>query len=823
MNILRFLLALATTIGITWLLSTSLSKGDTTLPAMGKLFNPFSGFWRNAEPLTGPIYDANVNLPGLKGKTQVVYDDMLVPHIFAENMTDAAMVQGYITAQHRLFQMDLTSRKVSGRLSEVIGEKTVQIDLKTRRKGLPWAAEQDLELWKKSPEDMVLIEAYTEGVNAWINQLKPADYPIEFKILGHKPELWSPLKCAMVVEGMADILASYDQDLGATNALDLLGADLYKEIYPDWNPKQKPVIPEGFYPQNPSLKPQKNGSAAQPIKMDAQIGMIDETYQLPKVITDPYIMGSNNWAVAGSKTASGHPMLANDPHLSLSLPSIWYQTQIHTPETNVYGVCLSGIPGIVIGFNENIAWGITNVGVDVSDWYKIKWTDASRTTYSVDGTSKKADIKVETILVKGRPEPLLDTVRYTIWGPIVYDDPKEPLHDCAFRWAAHDVGPGRPVRNFGLLNKAKNFDDYSAALQNFDCPAQNFVYADKHGDIAIRVQGNMPLRVGDEGRYIQDGSLSTNAWIGYIPQDEIPKMHNPKRGFVTSANQNSTAPSYPYHAKYGDWEQFRGRNAVERLEVMTAATVDSMKAMQNSTFSLRAYDAKSAMLRLLDRSTLSPDEQLFVKDLEEWNCRYEKDLAAPTLFDIWFDSTYARTYDEVMVHMDKNIKMLLPPTWRMIDLLARDSNHIIFDLKSTPERENARSIVTAAFKQMSRQAAKETLTGNLVWGKFHSLTINHLARIAPFSRTNITTGGHRSALNAILRDYGPSWRMIVDLGDEVKAIGVYPGGQSGNPGSKYYDNMVDTWVNGQYNDLNFWKSTEGLPSEKVLARQVFSK
>jgi penicillin G amidase len=846
MKLIRFLLSLIATAGVVWFLSNPIAKGDTTVPPLGKLFNPFTGFWRNAEPVTGPAFNPNVKLPGLKGKVDVVYDDNMVPHIFAENTLDAVMVQGHITAQHRLFQMDLAARKVAGRLAEVVGERALPIDVNTRRRGLPWAAERDLEYWKQAPEDMALIEAYCMGVNAYIDNLNLADYPVEFKILGHAPEHWTPLKCVMIAEGMADILAVYDQDLEATNAVQLLGAKFYDDMYPAWNPKQKPVIPEGFYPKNPTRVPQKVGPNALSPKMGGSVGTIlsqPEAGQLtnqtmpasdfgpvvtdgPEALTDPYILGSNNWALAGSKTASGKAILANDPHLSLSLPSIWFQLQMHTPEANTYGVSLQGIPGVVIGFNEHIAWGITNVGVDVTDWYKINWTDAAHTQYTYDGGTRKAETRIESIAVKGRKEPVLDTVQYTVWGPVVYDDPKEPLSGHALRWAAHDQGPGRPVGNFAKLNKAKNFAEYSAALRDYDCPAQNFVFAALDGDIAIRVQGNMPIRRGDDGRFVQDGSTMATQWNGFIPQDEIPMMHNPARGFVTSANQNSTAPSYPYHAKYGDWEQYRGRNAVDWLENMKGATLDSMKAMQNSNYSLRAHDGLKAMLPLLDRTGLSADEQAYLKELEGWDYRYEKDKTAPSLFDMWLDSTYEATFDEVMQFRKKEIRVQLPPTWRFIELMAKDSNHYVFDNISTPGREAARQVVTAGFKKMATGAAKAALKGELVWGKINALTINHLARIAAFSRVDIPIGGHRSALNAISlgRGYGPSWRMIVDLGSEgvVKGLGVYPGGQSGNPGSKYYDNMVDTWANGQYNDLNFLKDPGQLAGEKVLAKQVFT-
>ena len=817
MKLLKLTAAFAATCGVIWLLSSPIAKGVVTIPPIGPLLNPFSGFWRNAEPLTGPNMPDQVILPGLKGKAEVVYDDLFIPHIFAENDEDAAMLQGYITAQNRLFQMDLTVRKISGRLSEVIGERTLSTDIMSRRKGLGYSAERDLEAAKKSPEDLQLMEAYTAGVNAWISQLKPADYPIEFKLLGYQPEPWTLLNCAMVVEGMADMLANYDNDMEATNALQLLGKATYESLYPTWNPKQQPVIPAGNYPLKPTALPQKTSPKAGNL-----IGFAPGGETPDELIIDPAIKGSNNWAVAGSRTASGHPLLSNDPHLSLSLPSIWYQIQIHTPSANRYGVSLPGAPGIIIGFNEHIAWGITNVGADVSDWYKIKWSDASRTNYLLDGKNTPAQMRIETIQVKGRPEAISDTVRYTVWGPVVYDDPKEPLYDCAFRWLTHDIGKSSPASQFAHLDRATNFDEYTAALTDFDCPPQNFVFADNKGDIALRVQGNFPIRQGDEGRFIQDGTQSANAWHEFVPQDEIPKMHNPSRGFVASSNQNSTDPSYPYYAKYGDWEQYRSRRAVHWLEKMEHATVDSMKAMQNSNFSFRAQDAQRAMLKLISRNELDAAQQLLLNDIAQWNCSYDKDLTAPMLFEMWFDSTYYQTFDEIITIRDQKIKIQLPHSWRLIDFLERDTNNIVFDLKSSPEKETARQIVTLAFKKMTGQAAKEAAAGTLIWGHAHSLSINHLAKIAPFSRTNIPIGGHRSALNAILRDYGPSWRMIVDLGDQVKGVGVYPGGQSGNPGSRFYDNMIDKWVNGEYYDLLFLKSPAEAPADKVLKKQTFS-
>ncbi|HRI58977.1 MAG TPA: penicillin acylase family protein [Saprospiraceae bacterium] len=242
-RIIRFLFSLFLTGATLWLLYAPQKVGESTLPPLGAFFNPFSGFWKNAEPASG-FSPQNMNLPGLKGKVEVVYDDLLIPHIFAENKEDAVRVQGYITAQHRLWQMDIATRKASGRLSEVLGERTLNIDRMTRRRGMVFAAENNVLGWRKSPEGMRLLEAYADGVNAYIAQLSPADYPIEFKLLDYAPEPWSVLKSALIVEAMAETLCSGENDLASTNALAQFGRDTFNYLYPEWNPKQRPIIPD---------------------------------------------------------------------------------------------------------------------------------------------------------------------------------------------------------------------------------------------------------------------------------------------------------------------------------------------------------------------------------------------------------------------------------------------------------------------------------------------------------------------------------------------------------------------------------------------------
>jgi len=814
MRFVQFFLFLLLTIGLIWLLQTPQRVGTNTLPALGVFFNPFSGFWKNAEPVAG-FTSTELKLPGLKGRVEVVYDDLLVPHIFAESNEDALRAQGYVTAKHRLWQMDISTRKAAGRLSEVLGERTLNIDRLSRRRGMLFAAENAVRGWSKSPEGMRLLQAYCAGVNAYVTQLKPADYPLEFKLLGYAPEPWSPLKTALLVEAMAETLCAGENDLASTNAYTMFGRDTFNYLYPEWNPKQRPVIPDtGQWasiprPQTPAYEP--NYSSAPP----------EAASQPPSGERPDYILGSNNWAVSGSKTASGNPILCNDPHLNLTLPSIWFQIQIHTPELNCYGVSLQGVPGIIIGFNEDVAWGVTNVGHDVSDWYRIRWADAGRTRYLLDGEERAAELRIEEIKIKGQA-PLFDTVRYTVWGPVAYDhDSEHPLRDCALRWVTHDEPDPAEMMILLALDKSKNYSDHRQALRGYECPAQNFVFASRTGDIAMTVQGRLPIRAREQGRFVLDGSKQVSAWGGFIPPEQVPAMRNPSRGFVFSANQHSTPPTYPYYYLSPDFDASRGRHIFDRLTALQNATPDSMKTIQLDNFSQRAADALPALLHLLDRTRLDATGKKMVAELDAWDFRYETSATAPPLYEVWFDSCYWRTWDEIVVQREQGKSVLLPERRRFIELLETDTASTFFDRLDTPRRENARDVVNDAFSRMQKYF-EENPEKRAPWGKYRPFAIRHIAQIDAFSRTDLELGGHGSAPNAISRSNGPSWRMIVELGEQIRAQGVYPGGQSGNPGSRYYDNMVDAWATGNYYDLLFLKNKDALPSGRELARLTLS-
>ncbi len=809
MTYIKSVVILTITIGGILLLSTHQPLG-TSIPAMGNVLSPFSGFWQNAENTAAPS-TTKITASQLADKGEVVFDERLVPHIFANNTLDAIFIQGYITARYRLWQMDISVRGTAGFLSEILGEKTLVYDIKKRRKGMLFAAEQTVRRWEQTGE-IEIINRYCAGINAWIQQLSPKDYPIEYKLMGYQPSEWTPLKSAIFLKGMTETLASGNTDLRASNALKTFEPELFNFLYPSRDPQSAPVIPEGtIWDFIPDIQDSIGHSGLSQIK----------SAHLPPYEfwpPTPDIVGSNNWAVAGSKTKSGRPILCNDPHLPLSLPSIWYEVQIATPEYNAYGVSLPGLPGMAIGFNENIAWGVTNGGIDVLDWYTIQWANEIKTQYIVDEQIHDVSIRKEVIPVKGQ-EDHIEEVKYTRWGPIVHEETDSPYLDMAMHWIALEAPADKKksaISTFLGLMKSKNYKDYRKALSYYDSPIQNFAFACKDGDIAITVNGKIPIRKPSAGRFIQEGNTSQNEWQGYIPMEQAPHVLNPERGFVSSANQYSTPPDYPYPI-LGRFASYRARRINEKLAQMQNIEPSDMMKMQNETYSLKAKEA----LPLLLKSQTQDSTSQIIRDLKAWNLSFDKDSRSAVIFEEWARQIYRMTFDEVYELRD-SMSILFPASWRLIELLETAPNHPIFDNKETAPIENAADIIQSAYNRVKSKFEPVYHEDSFNWTNHQNTHINHLGQIAAFSANNIKTGGHYNSINAVQDDFGPSWRMIVALGDKPEAWGVYPGGQSGNPGSKYYDNMIQQWTNGTYNQLFFMESGDD-DKQGVLFRLFFEK
>ena len=529
--------------------------------------------------------------------------------------------------------------------------------------------------------------------------------------------------------------------------------------------------------------------------------------------------GSNNWAVSGSKTKSGAPILCNDPHLGLNLPSLWYEMQISTPTFNAYGATFPGAPSVIIGFNDSCAFGFTNGGRDVRDHYEIKFKDDSRKEYWFNNEWKKTDFRFEQIKVAGKPT-VIDTVAYTLFGPVMYDKSFSGKRsggkkNYAVRWKAHD--PSNELLIFNMLNHAKNYADYQAATVHLQTPGQNCVFADKAGEIAIRAQGSFPAKWKHQGDYIMPGTDSSYMWQAMIPNSEVPFQYNPERGFVSSANQRPTDSTYPYYLG-NVYPVPRGKLINRKLAAMQQITPQDMMAMQTDNYNIFAEMARPIFLKNIQQQNLTTEEKKYFDLLQNWDLRNDVDSKGATVFVTLFDKFKSVVFDDEYANAPTPIMHPFEST--LLEGVLRDSAFKFLDNIATPQVETLADDATLAFKQTVKELSK--LGDKLAWGKYKDTHIDHLTKIPAFSRMHLPIGGGTNIINATKADHGPSWRMIVSLTAQTEAYGVYPGGQSGNPGSRFYDNFVDYWVQGKYYPL--WMMTKAETADKrVKWKMTFSK
>ncbi|TDG36669.1 penicillin acylase family protein [Pedobacter changchengzhani] len=810
MNKLKALFCILIPLGLAFLLNTKIN----TTPPLLKFLNPFMGFWQNAEN-NHFMFNHSVKIKGAIDKIEIVFDDRMIPHIFAQNDHDLYLAQGYVTAMHRLWQMDFQTRFAAGRISEVVTSQPArESDRYQRRMGMVYGAENSLKGMMADPKSKEMVLAYTEGINAYIKTLSKAKYPLEYKILDFKPEEWTPLKCALLLKQMSAVLAMGSDEFYMTNILKKFGPEITKNLFPDYPYREDPIIPVGT---KWDFKPLPIPATPKAFT-DAVTGDVKTKQKIEGI-------GSNNWALSGSKTASGYPILANDPHLDLSLPSIWYQIQLNAPGVNTYGVSLPGAPGVIIGFNQKIAWGVTNVAADVLDFYQIKFKDSTHNEYWYNNKWTKTSKRIETIKVRGDKD-IIDTVYYTHQGPVVYlQKPKfnkannVPVGN-ALRWIAHDQS--NELLTFYFLNRGKNYDDYRKALTFYTAPAQNFVFASVDNDISITPNGKFPLKWKEQGKYILDGSDPANDWQGWIPASQNPTVKNPPRGFVSSANQSSTDQTYPYYINWEFAPYERGKHINDRLTAMTKATLDSIRLMQTDNYSVMAQNLMPAIMPLVNKDHLNATQKEALSYLTKWNKRYDANEIAASVFEIWTkrlsDDIWSDDFEVA------GIPMRYPSRDRTVEMIINEPKSKWYDNTKTSKIETLSDLVNEAFKYSCDSLERRfgPINSDWNWANVKQTHVPHLAKIPGLGSKVLLIGGAKSTINAISETNGPSWRMVIELGKTPKGHGVYPGGQSGNPGSKFYDNMVDTWAQGKLYDLFFMQSPTDA-SGKIISRLKISK
>lgn len=803
MRIFRFAISTSVTVALVLLLQTRMGS----IPPIGTLLDPFAGFWQNAES-TALDWPETLAVDGLSSPVEVVYDDRLVPHIFAQNDEDLYFTQGYVEARHRLWQMDFMSRLASGQLAEVIGNSVLNIDRYFRRLGMPKAIEEAWALIEKDPQARSVMLAYTKGVNTYIQSLSPRDYPLEFKLLDYAPSNWTPTRSMAVFKLMSFNLVGYDDDVETTNALLFFGKKDFDKLYNHYPPGYDPIIPDTFY-------------------NDMQLAQIDtgrlyET-QFATAWLDAFRpapqTGSNNWAVHGSRTASGYPMLANDPHLGLNLPAIWYEQQHHAPGVNAYGVSIPGIPMITLGFNDKIAWGFTNAGRDVKDWYRLTISEDGQ-SYLFADEYRPFIKRPETIAVQGE-STVVDTVLYTHYGPVTFDSTYPGTSDrvlMALRWKAHD--PSNEISAAYDLNRATDYDEYKSAIAPFTTPGQNMVFADRQGDIAITQQGTFPVLWPEQGRFIGDGADPRHQWQAMIPNDQNPYHRNPERGFVSSANQVAAHANYPYYYS-GNFQHFRNKRINDILAADSSITLEDMQALQNDNYNLKAAMAWSILLPYWEEATLNSQQEAVIEQLSNWDFYTHPDAVGAVYWDAYWQSLQSLCFDELQA---SKAPILQPDDYNLLLLMTNEPNHWLFDIDSTATKETLPDLTILALDKAAKQVNEwqEQEDRPLTWANWKNTTMSHwLKSIPAFNLAYVPVGGDRDIVNANSATHGASWRLIAHLKPEgVEAYGIYAGGQSGNPGSPYYGQFVDKWAAGEYYPLLLLAGPDA-PNDRIVYRQTF--
>ncbi len=772
------------------------------LPALGPVLDPYNGVWNSVASADLPA-DATVSVAGLGAETRVEYDDRAVPHIFATNVRDAYRALGYVVARDRLFQMELSARAGGGTLTELAGARAIEVDRDTRASGMPASAEERAARIDTTSAAYLLARAYTDGANAYIAALAPRDYPIEYKLLGRSPKQLAVVDIFHLLNRMGSTLATSSDELTHLEVSARVGREAADALFRMHSPIVEPIQPNGqSAPRFDDVTIPAPGAPdpdAVALLRLAPARSLKSLYAFAPSRADDAI-GSNNWAVAPQRTAGGHALLAGDPHLELTLPSIWYEAHLVVPDTlDVYGVTIPGAPGIIIGFTNAVSWTFTNTGADVMDYYSETVDDGlAPTRYKVDGEWRSLTLRVESYRDPRGAVLRTDTLRFTHRGPMR----KVGRVWISTRWTV--LESMRVLEGFDAATRAKTSDEMLAGMGAlYEAPAQNMITADTAGTIAIRSTGRYPLRPGDgRGNVLRDGSLSASDWTGNWPVTDYPQSFRPAQGFLASANQEPFDPKAQPRYFGTDWDRpWRAIRINTLLRADSAVTPDAMRAFQTDPGSVRA-DLFMPVLLAAAKSSSDAKVTRAASLLSEWDRRYTRDNRRAVLFEETMRRLSVRLWDELRTDTSRGPV----PSDMITAVLVRDSMSTWWDDRSTPAVESRdalmREVMASALDSIIA-ARGEPTDDRWRWDHVRFANIDHLLRLPAFSRREIPVQGGSATLWPSTGDgrHGPSWRMVVEMSSPRRAWATYPGGQSGNPVSARYDDRLSAWRDGRLDTL----------------------
>jgi penicillin G amidase len=749
-----------------------------------------------------------------------VRDADAIPHIFASAKHDALFGLGYVHAQDRLWQMEFQRRIGHGMLSEVFGAATIPQDRFLRTAGFGRAARS---AWERLPSDArSQIEAYVAGVNAFLASDPPL--PPEFTLLRFKPAPWTGPDVMVWVKMMAwDLSANYSHELLRRDLLARVGADRTAELMPPYPQNGLSILGASAGDRPEAGGERTSGSAKRSGMREASAASWSDAFAgalgggktlLGGAVIEA--LGSNNWVVDGTLTASGKPLLANDPHLATHVPSLWYLAHISAGDFDVIGATLPGAPAMAIGRNRYIAWGETNVAADVEDLYRER-VDPTGKLVEYRGALEPMRILKETITVSGGAPVEID-VRITRHGPLVSDAinatnaaasdelKREPIEPLAFRWTALDESDDTVVA-FLRLNEARNWEEFTAALRHYVVPSQNFVFADVEGHIGYYLPGHIPIRASGDGSSPADGWTGEMEWTGWIPFDELPHIYDPPDHFIVTANHRPVPPGYPYHIALEYPDPYRAQRITDRLRDRTRLTVDDFRDIQADTVSLHA---KALLPLLIQHARPESDaDRRAIELLRQWNFNASADSAAEPIFQAWFHRlASAVAGDELGPVILESYRGRFSYITRFVTntLAAGDSPWC--DDVTTTERETCEQVITRALHEgvvdlMERLGADMT---RWRWDGVHRAVFPHqgldsVGALRPLLSRSIPNAGDWSTVNVgtvlvdrlYTQEAIPGYRQIVDLSPANNSRFIDAVGQSGHFLSRHYDDFMTDW------------------------------
>ncbi len=748
-----------------------------------------------------PQTDGSLEMKGLQNPVRIHRDAWGVPHIYAETLHDLVFAQGYVHAQDRLWQMDFSRRLVAGRLAEVAGAMAVPVDRWLRILGMRRVSEQEPALL--DPETQDLLGAYSAGVNARIAERR---FPVEFFLLGYRPEPWTPVDSLswskMVAWGLS---GNWESELLRAELIERLGAQKASEL------------------ELEDLQPWPDGMSS---IMQGYLA-IDQA-EAARLLAGPTLkdgIGSNSWVIAGSRTASGKPILANDMHLPLTAPSLWYENHLCAGDFEVTGVSFPGVPFVIAGQNRHVAWGFTAGFADIQDLYqeRLERTPDGKVRYAYCGDWLGAEVRHEQINVRAG-KPVTEEVVITRHGPIINPlvQTFEIQHPLSLHWTA--LEPERTCLALVRMNAARSAGEFHAALADYASPVVNVVYADTQGNIGYDLAGRVPVRKRGDGRVPVPGWTDEFEWIRCIPFDEMPHIENPPQGFIVTANNRIAGDDYAYPLGSDYVIADRARRISEMIISRETIDVDAVRAMQFDQVSHSARRIARAISRL---ESADPRITEIARLMRDWDGNMAVDSPAAAIHEIFMRQVIPIVLRDKLGDLTERYAGKGPnPTlaegsmwgfrsWEWFQRTLETPDSPWFDLGNCENRDD---ILILALKQtvefLERACGPEISSWS--WGQLHHISFtHHLGRVRPlerfFSRGPYPVGGDGTTVWSTFTSpddssegaIAPPFRFIADLSNLEASLGLLAPGQSGQPGHPHYDDQVAAWFEGAYHPMLF--------------------